>query len=192
MPDNVSAITRVLRDCCRLMDRIDAELGYSARHPDLTADYERLAALRDELLAANPAIDVRTLCQDLADCGALDRVEAATADLEIGLLVYNVGAETQYGTSRPRLGRHRARLQRNIVKGRARPPLRRTHALARARRHRPEGLTGRLLFAAEVLPFLRSRAEDRAVPRSNAGLAGHYQPAGLAGDEKANGPCRLP
>ncbi|MCW2767269.1 MAG: acr1 2 [Nocardioides sp.] len=39
-------------------------------------------------------VEVRTLAIDLTDADAADRVAAATADLEIGLLVYNAGANT--------------------------------------------------------------------------------------------------
>ncbi|MEZ0365522.1 SDR family NAD(P)-dependent oxidoreductase [Mycobacterium sp. pUA109] len=37
---------------------------------------------------------VRTLALDLIEPGAVDRIVAATADLEVGLLIYNAGANT--------------------------------------------------------------------------------------------------
>lgn len=39
-------------------------------------------------------VDVRTLAVDLVDPSGVDRLFAATADLEIGLLIYNAGANT--------------------------------------------------------------------------------------------------
>jgi uncharacterized protein len=39
-------------------------------------------------------VEVRTLAIDLVDPSALDRITAATADIEIGLLIYNAGANT--------------------------------------------------------------------------------------------------
>jgi short-subunit dehydrogenase len=58
---------------------------------------ETLDELSEELRAAYPDIEVRALSQDLADPDAVDQIRQATADLEIGLLIYNVGAETRYG-----------------------------------------------------------------------------------------------
>jgi short-subunit dehydrogenase len=39
-------------------------------------------------------VEVRTLSVDLVSAEALDRITAATADLEVGLLIYNAGANT--------------------------------------------------------------------------------------------------
>lgn len=39
-------------------------------------------------------VQVRTLALDLLEPGATDRIFAATADLEVGLLIYNAGAST--------------------------------------------------------------------------------------------------
>jgi uncharacterized protein len=42
-------------------------------------------------------VEVRTLALDLTDTGSIERIREATADLEVGLLVYNAGANT-YGS----------------------------------------------------------------------------------------------
>lgn len=42
-------------------------------------------------------VEVRTLALDLTSPGAVDRITAATSDLEVGLLVYNAGANS-YGS----------------------------------------------------------------------------------------------
>lgn len=39
-------------------------------------------------------VDVRTLAVDLVETSSIDRIKTATADLEVGLLVYNAGANT--------------------------------------------------------------------------------------------------
>ena len=39
-------------------------------------------------------VQVRTLAIDLTEPGAVDRITAATADVEVGLLIYNAGANT--------------------------------------------------------------------------------------------------
>jgi short-subunit dehydrogenase len=44
-------------------------------------------------LRAAHGVDVQTLAVDLTDAGAVDAIVAATADLEIGTLVYNAAAE---------------------------------------------------------------------------------------------------
>ena len=49
------------------------------------------------LRAAHPALEIRTLSQDLASPDAAQRIAAATADLAIGCLVYNAGSESRYG-----------------------------------------------------------------------------------------------
>jgi short-subunit dehydrogenase len=75
-----------------------------------------LAELRDELLAAHDGLDVRTISQDLADPDAVDRIRQATADLEVGLLVYNVGAESRYAEFLDHEWTFlQGRLQRNFV-----------------------------------------------------------------------------
>lgn len=54
-----------------------------------------LDALRDSILAddAVPGVDVRTLVVDLSADDAADRIGAAVADLDVGLLFYNAGAD---------------------------------------------------------------------------------------------------
>lgn len=39
-------------------------------------------------------VQVRTLAVDLAEAGSVDQIVASTADLEVGLLIYNAGANT--------------------------------------------------------------------------------------------------
>lgn len=51
---------------------------------------EPLRATADEARAAG--VDVRTLALDLTTDTAIDEIAAATADVEVGLLVYNAGA----------------------------------------------------------------------------------------------------
>lgn len=54
-----------------------------------------LDALRDSILAdgAAPGVEVRTLALDLAADDAAERVCEAVADLDVGLLLYNAGAD---------------------------------------------------------------------------------------------------
>ncbi len=54
----------------------------------------RLDALAGEL--RDQGVEVRTLAQDLTAPDALEKVAAATADLEIGLLIYNAGANSDF------------------------------------------------------------------------------------------------
>jgi len=51
-----------------------------------------LEATADECRAHG--VDVRTLALDLVEPAAVDRIIAATVDLEVGLLIYNAGANT--------------------------------------------------------------------------------------------------
>jgi short-subunit dehydrogenase len=53
---------------------------------------ERLQAVADEL-ATGHGVDTRVIALDLSVPGAEDRLFARTADLEVGLLVYNAGAD---------------------------------------------------------------------------------------------------
>jgi short-subunit dehydrogenase len=57
---------------------------------------EPLEAVAGEL-AARTGVQVRTLSLDLTDEAMLDRVRAATDDIEVGLLVYNAGASHRTG-----------------------------------------------------------------------------------------------
>jgi short-subunit dehydrogenase len=53
----------------------------------------------DELaksIRADSGVDVRAVAVDLAEMGAVERVVTTTADLEVGLLAYNVGADPNY------------------------------------------------------------------------------------------------
>ncbi|WP_173922438.1 SDR family NAD(P)-dependent oxidoreductase [Agromyces sp. Marseille-P2726] len=51
----------------------------------------------DEIRAANPGVEVRTVAVDLSTPEGAERVTWATDDLEVGTLVYNVGSEPKYG-----------------------------------------------------------------------------------------------
>jgi uncharacterized protein len=53
---------------------------------------EPLEATADE--CRTHGVDVRTLAVDLVDAGGIDRLFDETADLEVGLLIYNAGANT--------------------------------------------------------------------------------------------------
>src|SRR4051812_20373900 len=53
-----------------------------------------LDALRESILADSPGVEVRCLAIALGDGDAADRLVRDTADLEIGLLFYNAGADT--------------------------------------------------------------------------------------------------
>ena len=57
----------------------------------------QLDAMAAQLRGRHPGIEIRTLSQDLSQPDALDRIKAATATVEIGCLVYNVGSESRYG-----------------------------------------------------------------------------------------------
>lgn len=46
---------------------------------------------------ATHGVEVRTLALDLVSAGAVDRIVEVTDDLEVGLLVYNAGANSQAG-----------------------------------------------------------------------------------------------
>lgn len=48
-------------------------------------------------LRARCGVEVRTLSLDLTDAALLDRVRAATDDIEVGMLVYNAGASHKTG-----------------------------------------------------------------------------------------------
>jgi uncharacterized protein len=56
-----------------------------------------LADLAEDLRARYPAVEVRTVAVDLSVDDAAEQVAAATADLEVGCFVYNVGSEPAYG-----------------------------------------------------------------------------------------------
>lgn len=55
-----------------------------------------LEELAGGIRAASPGIDVRVLAVDLAEPDAAATVIAATADLDVGLLMYNAGADAHY------------------------------------------------------------------------------------------------
>jgi short-subunit dehydrogenase len=58
---------------------------------------QTLATLRAEIAAAHPHADIRTLALDLSRDDAAETVTTATAALDIGCLIYNVGSEPNYG-----------------------------------------------------------------------------------------------
>jgi short-subunit dehydrogenase len=72
--------------------------------------------LAAEIRAASPAVEVRTLSLDLANADAGTKVKAATAGLEVGLFIYNAGAETTFGDFLDHEWLHlHGRLMRNFV-----------------------------------------------------------------------------
>ncbi|AMK16883.1 MULTISPECIES: SDR family NAD(P)-dependent oxidoreductase [Sphingobium] len=56
-----------------------------------------LDALRDDVAEAYPDVEIVPLVADLADMGAVDQIAEATGDREVGMLIYNVGSEPNYG-----------------------------------------------------------------------------------------------
>src|SRR4051794_29913581 len=56
-----------------------------------------LSALAAEIRDSHAGIEVRTLPIDLSTDDAFDRIRAATADIDVGCLVYNVGSEPTFG-----------------------------------------------------------------------------------------------
>jgi short-subunit dehydrogenase len=59
-----------------------------------SAPLEELAA---SIRAVYPAIEVRVRSVDLAKSDAVEHVKQASADVEVGVFLYNAGAETNYG-----------------------------------------------------------------------------------------------
>ena len=55
-----------------------------------------LDEIAERICSASPGIQVRILATDLAEPGAAASVIAATADLDVGLLMYNAGADANY------------------------------------------------------------------------------------------------
>jgi short-subunit dehydrogenase len=55
-----------------------------------------LREIADRISTASPGIQVRVLAIDLAEPDAAEAVIDATADLEVGLLMYNAGADANY------------------------------------------------------------------------------------------------
>lgn len=77
---------------------------------------ETLAETAEKVRRAHPGIEVRTLSVDLSRRDAAETIREATKDLQVGLLIYNVGSETQCGyfLDKPLL-QWQGRLQRNFV-----------------------------------------------------------------------------
>ncbi|WP_167042225.1 SDR family NAD(P)-dependent oxidoreductase [Salinibacterium sp. ZJ454] len=74
------------------------ELAHRGINPVLVARTQStLDEAADEIRAANPGAEVRTLAVDLSVPDGAEQVIAATDGLEIGTLVYNVGSEPNYG-----------------------------------------------------------------------------------------------
>lgn len=94
-----------------------------------------LEALAAEIRAAHPSIEVRTLSIDLATDEAAEQIKTATQPFDVGLLIYNAGAETSYGNFLDHEWPHlRGRLLRNFV---VKTEL--THHFGRAMRKRGNG-----------------------------------------------------
>ena len=55
-----------------------------------------LNELAAEIMLTHPAIEVRTITQDLAEEDSIEAIAEATAGLDVGCLVYSVGAESRY------------------------------------------------------------------------------------------------
>ncbi|MCX4091932.1 SDR family NAD(P)-dependent oxidoreductase [Nocardia sp. alder85J] len=92
--------------------------GLAARGMNLVLVARRTAVL-DECAAAVTAkhpVQVRTVALDLAADTAIAALAQATADLEIGVFVYNAGSDTRSAEFLDRtLDDHRALVQRNCV-----------------------------------------------------------------------------
>jgi uncharacterized protein len=80
-----------------------------ARRPGPLEDLAR------ELRAAHPNVEIRTHSIDLGDENAIELIKKATEKLEVGMLIYNAGAESHFG---PFLDHDwtllRSRLERNF------------------------------------------------------------------------------
>ncbi|WP_231386788.1 SDR family oxidoreductase [Nocardia sp. BMG111209] len=92
--------------------------GLAARGMNLVL-VARRAAVLDECAAAVTSeypVQVRTVTLDLAGDTAIADLERATADLEIGMLVYNAGADTRSAEFLERtLDDHRSLVHRNCI-----------------------------------------------------------------------------
>lgn len=56
-----------------------------------------LALVAEEIRGEHPSVSVQTLSVDLGETDAVQVIADATAELEVGCLVYNVGSEPEYG-----------------------------------------------------------------------------------------------
>ncbi|MFY9328968.1 MAG: SDR family NAD(P)-dependent oxidoreductase [Georgfuchsia sp.] len=75
-----------------------------------------LDELSAQLRIAHPDVEVRTLSQDLGREDAIGRIKEVAADVEVGCLIYNVGAEPNYGDFLDHdWDMLRGRLQRNFL-----------------------------------------------------------------------------
>lgn len=93
------------------------ELARRGSHVAIVArSRERLETTADEIRARHMTIDVRTLPIDLEAHDAVESIERATTDIDIGCLIYNVGAETRFDDF---IDHEResllSRLQRNVI-----------------------------------------------------------------------------
>jgi uncharacterized protein len=91
--------------------------GLAARGMNLVLVARRVAVLEafaDEVRAAYP-VEVRTVVLDLSDAGAMAKLAAATADLEVGLFVANAGADDPALFLERDLETHLALVQRNCT-----------------------------------------------------------------------------
>lgn len=57
---------------------------------------ETLSALAERIRAVSGPVQVRTLAQDLTAADMLERVMALTADIDVGLLIYNAGSVSHF------------------------------------------------------------------------------------------------
>ncbi|MGO4689708.1 SDR family NAD(P)-dependent oxidoreductase [Glaciibacter sp. 2TAF33] len=74
------------------------ELAHRGINPVLVARTQStLDEAAERIRSANPGVEIRTIAVDLSVPDGAEKVIAATADLEIGTLVYNVGSEPKYG-----------------------------------------------------------------------------------------------
>ncbi|WP_167042196.1 SDR family NAD(P)-dependent oxidoreductase [Salinibacterium sp. ZJ454] len=74
------------------------ELAHRGINPVLIARTQStLDEAAEEISSANPEVEVRTIAVDLSVPDGVEQVIAATAGLEVGTLVYNVGSEPKYG-----------------------------------------------------------------------------------------------
>jgi uncharacterized protein len=92
--------------------------GLAARGMNLVLVARRAEVLDDcaAAITAEHPVRVRTVVADLAVDSALADLERATADLEVGILVYNAGSDTRSAEFLDRtLADHRALVQRNCV-----------------------------------------------------------------------------
>ena len=160
---------------------LGAEFGrqLAARGLNLVLLARRAPVLRDVAgeIAASHGVEVRDVAVDLADAGASEVVEAATADLEVGLLVYNAASSVIGAFLAQPLERHLVELELNC-----RRPLELSHHFGRRMQQRGHGgiLLMSSLAGSQGSPFIAHYGATKAWNRVLAeGLWWELREAGI-------------